>query len=87
MSTSSIAKSRNLKTAASKKRSVKSSAVDDATIKSRTRINRSGDENARCNGSRMRGQPKVFSRSTPHIQRHLISAKTHRGFSASPVQT
>src|ERR1700738_4864733 len=40
------------------------SVVDGATIEPRIRINRPDDENTRCRGSSVRGQPKDFSQLT-----------------------
>jgi putative transposase len=66
------------------------SAVDGATTELRTRINRPDDENARCRASRARVQPKDFSQPRQpynnfNVQRHLISARTHRAFRASAM--
>ena len=58
------------------------SAVNGATTEPRIRINRPDDENARCRVSRVRVQPKTFN-----VQRHLTSAKTHRAFRATAMQT
>ena len=61
--------------------------------RARTRINRPDDGSARCRGSRVRDQPNDFCPShaatynTFNVQRHLISAKTHRSFRASAMQT
>ena len=59
----------------------------------RTRINRPDDGSARCRGSRVRGSAQRFlsvhaaTYNTFNVQRHLISAKTHRAFRASAMQT
>src|SRR5580700_2209259 len=69
------------------------SAVNGATTEPRIRINRPDDENARCRVSRVRVQPKNFSQThaaaynTFNVQRHLTSAKTHRAFRATAMQT
>jgi hypothetical protein len=69
------------------------SADVGATTAQRTHINRPDEGNARCKGSRVRGQPSDFCPSTPptynvfNVQRHLISAQTHRAFRASAMQT
>jgi len=68
-------------------------AGDGAITERRTRINRPDDGSARCRGSRVRDQPNDFCPShaatynTFNVQRHLISAKTHRSFRASAMQT
>jgi putative transposase len=51
------------------------------------------DENGRCRVSRAPAQPKDFSQLTQplyntfNVQRHLISASTHRAFRASVMNT
>src|ERR1700738_2185562 len=68
-------------------------AVDGATIERRIRINRPDDENTRCKVSRAWDPRKDFSHThaatynTFNVQRHLTSARTHRAFRASAVQT
>ena len=65
------------------------SEVDGATTEPRIRINRPGDENARCKVSRAPGQRKDFSQSTPRYTTHstsnAISFRTHRAFRASAM--
>jgi transposase-like protein len=69
------------------------SADVGATTAQRTHINRPDEGNARCKGSRARGQLSDFCPSTPptynvfNVQRHPISAQTHRAFRASAMQT
>ena len=61
----------------------------------RIRINRPDDENIKkCRVSSVRGQPKDFytqthaaTYNTFNVQRHLTSARTHRAFRASAMNT
>ena len=67
-------------------------AGDGATTERRTRINRPDEGSTRCRGSRVRVGPSVYciyaaTYNTFNLQRHLISAKTHRAFRASAMQT
>src|SRR5215475_1327711 len=67
------------------------SAADGATIEPRTPINPRDDESARCSVSRVRAQPRNFfqlyaaASNTFNVQRHLISARTHRVFRAAAM--
>ena len=68
------------------------SAVNGATTEPRIHINRPDDENARCRVSRVRVAQKFLSThaaayNTFNVQRHLTSAKTHRAFRATAMQT
>jgi hypothetical protein len=58
--------------------------TDDATIERRIRINRPDDENARCEVSKASDRHKDLSL---HVQRRVTSARTHRAFRASALQT
>jgi hypothetical protein len=66
-------------------------AVDGATIEPRIRINRPDEGRERCKGSRASGPRKDFFHAAAHntfnVQRHLTSARTHRAFRASALQT
>ena len=59
----------------------------------RIRINRPDDENARCKSFKSVGSAQRFLSihatiyNTFNVQRHLISARTHRAFRASAMQT
>jgi hypothetical protein len=66
--------------------------TDGETTGRRIRINRPDDEKTRCKVSKA-GSVRDFSlypaaaNNTFNVQRHLISATTHRAFGASSMQT
>jgi hypothetical protein len=68
-------------------------AANGATIERRIRINRPDHENAKYKVSRAWGRHKAFSQCMQavhnnfNVQRHLISARTHRAFTTSALQT
>jgi putative transposase len=67
--------------------------VDGATIERRIRISQPDEGRGRCKGSRAWDRRKNFSlnaaaaHNTFNVQRHLTSARTHRAFRASALQT
>ena len=69
------------------------SAVDGATIERRIRISRPDEGRGRCKGSRAWDSAQRFlsihaaTYNTFNVQHHLTSARTHRAFRASAVQT
>ena len=71
------------------------SAADGATTEPKIRISRPDEGRGRCKVSRAPGPRKDFSpfmqqftvHNTFNVQRHLTSARTHRAFRASALQT
>ena len=68
-------------------------AGDGATTERRTRINRPDEGRREMQGFKSAGSAQRFlsvyaaTYNTFNVQRHLISAKTHRAFRASAMQT